>query len=118
MSYDIDLNDPETSEPFVLDVPLDVVGGTVEFGGTTSTSFNITYNYSKILYKVMDGGIRSLYGKTSAETIDVLERAINQLDKSTATDNYWEATEGNVAVQLEQILFVSRQFPHGVWNGD
>jgi hypothetical protein len=62
-------------------------------------------------------GIRTLYGMSGAESIPMLEDAISQL-ADDATDNYLEATEGNVKRVLFQLLALARMRPDGIWDGD
>ena len=71
MSYDIHLNDPVTKQTLELDDPHFMRGGTYVVGGTKELCLNITYNYAC--------GIRSIYGKTGAESITVLQKAIEAL---------------------------------------
>lgn len=118
MSYDIDLTHPVTGEVLQLDAPHQMKGGTYALGGTIDASINITYNYAKHFHRVLgEGGIRSIYGKTGAETIPLLKEAIVQLD-TDVSDNYWEATEGNAATALAQLLALAMMRPDGVWAGD
>lgn len=119
MSYDIYLTDPVTKKPLELEQPHFMSGGTLAPYGTKELWLNITYNYSKIFYKVIDSekGIRYIYGKTGAETIPVLKKAIRQLKDDTSYD-YWEATEGNAKQALCQLLAMAELRPDGVWDGD
>lgn len=117
MSYDIDLNDPVTGKIIELDEPHQMRGGTYAIGGTTEASLNITYNYSKHFYRIIEGGIRAIYGKSGAETIPILENAISQLDDNVSND-YWEATEGNAKRALTQLLALAKMRPDGIWSGD
>lgn len=125
MSYDIDLLDPVTRKVIVLDAPHHMRGGTYVVGGTSQASFNITYNYSEIYHKIFPGskdnkdfqGIRSIYGLTGAESIPVLESAINKLANDTDAD-YWKPTEGNAKKALMCLLALARMRPDGVWDGD
>jgi hypothetical protein len=80
MSYDIYLNDPVTHETLETDAPHEMRGGTYCIGGTTEMHLNVTYNYSKWYYEVFgEDGIRSLYGKTGAESIPMLKDAIGRM---------------------------------------
>jgi hypothetical protein len=117
LSYDIELRDPVTNKVLKLDAPHHMRGGTYCVGGTTDVCLNVTYNYSTILYRVIDGGIRGLYGKTGAESIPLLKTAIAQLGDDTDPD-YWEATEGNVKAALLKVLALAQMRPDGVWAGD
>jgi hypothetical protein len=118
MSYDIDLTCPETGAVLNLEAPHFMRGGTFAVGGTTEASINVTYNYAPHFRRVLgESGIRSIYGKTAAETIQVLSDAIEQLD-ADSTDDYWEPTEGNAALALAQLLALAVLRPDGVWAGD
>ena len=119
MSYDIDLVDPVTKEVLQTETPHQLTGGTYAVGGTTCLSLNITYNYSKYFRQYIDeeDGIRSLYGKTAAETIPILKEAIDNLDNDVS-DNYWDATEGNAKRALIKLLAIAQLRPDGVWKGD
>ena len=118
MSYDIDLLDPVTKKTIELDFPHAMRGGTYALGGTTQASLNVTYNYARFFYKTMgDDGIRTLYGKTGAESIPILQSAIGQLGDDVS-DNYWDDTEGNAKQALCQLLALAKMRPDGVWSGD
>lgn len=94
-----------------------MTGGTYAVGGTTELTLNVTYNYSKILYDVIPGGIRSLYGRTAAETIPTLKNAAESLGNDCDAD-YWKPTEGNVKRAILQLLSMATMRPDGVWQGD
>ena len=118
MSYDIRLNDPVTGEVIELDSPHQMRGGTYAIGGTSEAWLNVTYNYGKHYYRVFgEGGIRTIYGMTGAESIPVLKLAIDALGDDVSTD-YWEATEGNAKRALCQLLAFAQMRPDGVWDGD
>ena len=118
MSYDIDLLHPVTKNVIEMDTPHQMKGGTYALGGSTQASLNVTYNYSKHFYKVLgDGGIRSLYGKSGAESIPLLQNGIIQLDDDVDND-YWKATEGNAKTALTQLLALAQMRPDGIWSGD
>jgi hypothetical protein len=118
MSYDINLCDPVTKQIIVFDTPHQMRGGTYAIGGTNQASLNITYNYSKHYYRMFgDDGIRSIYGKTGAEAISLLEQAIAKLGDDV-DDNYWEPTEGNAKRALCQLLALAKMRPDGVFQGD
>lgn len=136
MSYDISLLDPVSREVIELDHNHHMRGGTYQVGGSNELSLNITYNYSKHYARVFpvvekgDGsdweqmfgggrgeGIRTLYGKTGAESIPILESAIAQLSDETSKD-YWEPTEGNAKKALIQLLTMAKMRPDGIWDGD
>ena len=137
MSYDIYLVDPVTGETLELPEPHFMRGGTYAVGGTTKAHLNVTYNYGKHFYRVLEGlpaphpkapaglhgqgepvgGIRTIYGLTGAESLQVLDRAIARL-KDDVTDNYWEATEGNAKQALMQLRALATMRPDGIWSGD
>jgi hypothetical protein len=118
MSYDIDLVDPVTRETLHTEVPHQMNGGTYALGGTTELTFNITYNYYKHFRRVMgENGIRSIYGKSGAESITILKNAISQLGDDVSED-YWNATEGNAKRSLFSLLAMAQLRPDGIWVGD
>jgi len=118
MSYDISLLDPITKETIQLDEPHDLRGGTYALGGTTEAWLNITYNYSKHYFRLFgEKGIRTIYGMTGKESIPLLYNAILNL-KDDATDNYWDATEGNARRALIDLHALAVMRPDGVWDGD
>ena len=114
MSYDIDIVDKKTKEVIKLDTPHHITGGTYVIGGTNELSMNITFNYSKIIYKVLEGGIKGLDGKTVSDTIPLIEKAILSL-KDDVTANYWESTEGNAKRALTNLLTLAKHAPNGEW---
>ena len=120
MSYDIRLCDPVTMNSIQLDEPHQMRGGTYALGGTTELWLNITYNYGRIYYRSDVFGekvIRSIYGKTGAESILILENAVLALSDECDSD-YWKATEGNGKKPLLQLIAMARMRPDGVWSGD
>jgi hypothetical protein len=118
MSYDIDLCDPVTGDVLVLEAPHQMKGGTYAVGGSSEASLNITYNYAPIFVDVFGyKGIRWIYGKTAAETIQDLQEGADCL-ADDAGDDYWRATEGNAKLAIFQILALARLRPDGVWRGD
>lgn len=97
MSYDIYLCDHVTHETLEVDDTHFVAGGTRSIGGTKELWLNVTYNYGHFYYRPEvfgDGGIRSIYGKTGAESIPMLEKAISALGNDVDDSDYWHATEG------------------------
>ena len=118
MSYDITLNDPVTKRVIEIE-PHTIQGGTYQVGGTTETWLNITYNYAEHFYRLIDRekGIRFLYGKTGAESIPILKKAISKL-KDDVVGDYWEPTEGNAKEALKGLLYFAEIRPDGVWDGD
>ena len=118
MSYDIYLKDPVTGETLEADAPHQIRGGTYAMGGTTELWLNVTYNYGAHFRRVLgDDGIRSIYGKTGAESIPMLKDAMAQL-ADDVDDDYWKATEGNAKQALAGLLAFAQLRPDGVWDGD
>lgn len=82
---------------------------------------NITYNYGKLFRRddvLGTRGIRSIYGKTGAESIPILEKAISALGDDVDDSDYWHATEGNAKRALYGLLAFAKMRPDGVWDGD
>ena len=97
MSYDIELCDPVTKDVLHCEFPHQMRGGTYCASGTTEMWLNVTYNYGKFYCRpdvFGEDGIRTIYGKTGAESMPILKRAIEALGDDVSKD-YWEATEGN-----------------------
>lgn len=120
MSYDITLNDPVTHETIQFDSAHDMRGGTYASGGTTEAWLNITYNYARFYYQddvFGKKGIRTIYGLTGAQSIPILQKAINALGNDVTSD-YWEPTEGNAKRPLCQLLAMAQLRPDGIWDGD
>jgi len=118
MSYDIDLTDPITGEVLQLDEPHGMRGGIYAVGGTTECSLNVTYNYSEHYCRVFgEAGIRTIYGKTGAESLPILRNAVARLGDDR-THDYWEPTEGNAKAALMQLAALAQLRPDGVWRGD
>jgi len=118
MSYDIELHDPVDKTIIKFDTPIQMKGGTYEFGGTTEAWLNITWNYGKH-YSMLFGkeGIRTIYGMTGADSIPLLEKAASQLGNDVHPD-YWKPTEGNAKRPLLQLAAMAKMRPDGIWNGD
>lgn len=136
MSYDISLRDPVAGDTLELDAPHHMRGGTYAVGGTKSAHLNVTYNYAPHYRRVFsprpaapadsehgaihDGlvlGIRSIYTLTGAQSIPVLQAAIDALGTDTNAD-YWAPTEGNARRALVQLLALAQMRPDGIWMGD
>jgi hypothetical protein len=117
MSYDVELHDPKTGS--LVEVPLHESGGNVALGGTTGAWLNITYNYSEYFYQHLDAeqGLRWLYGKTGAETVERLQAAIMVLG-TVQDSNYWLSTPGNAGYALSILLSWAHMHPDAVWDGD
>lgn len=118
MSYDITLNDPVTNKTIIFDNKHYIKGGTYCLGGTREAWLKITYNYGEIFRKMLgEKGIRSIYGKSGAESIPILKNAISKL-KDDVSEDYWEATEGNAKKALYGLLAFAEMRPDGIWCGD
>ena len=120
MSYDIYLCDHVTHKPLKADSTHFIAGGMRAMGGTKELWLNVTYNYGHFYYRPEvfgEGGIRSIYGLSGAESVPVLKHAIDQLGDDVHPD-YWNPTEGNAKRALAQLLALAQMRPDGVWNGD
>ena len=118
MSYDISLRDPVTREVLYADMPHDMRGGIYCAGGTAELWLNVTYNYAPHFERVLgESGIRAIYGMTGAESIPVLEAAAARL-ADDASDDYWDATEGNAKRALLKLAAMAHLRPDGIWGGD
>ena len=118
MSYDLGLQHPITGDWLELDTPHQMRGGTYCLGGSATAEINITYNYGKHYYRVMgEQGLRTIYGKSGAESIAILESAVSQLGDDV-DDDYWKAAEGNAKAALLQCLALAKMRPDGIWSGD
>jgi hypothetical protein len=127
MSYDIDLLDPVTKQTIRFDAVHHIKGGNYVLGGTDEASLNVTYNYSKHFCRVFEEfedptrlekklfGIRILDGRTGAESIPILRKAISTLGDDVDED-YWKATEGNAKAALYGLLAFAQMRPDGVWE--
>ena len=117
MSYDIRLVDA-AGETIELSEPHTLRGGTFASGGTTEAWLNITYNYARFYYDIWpEQGIRYLYGKTGADALPLLARAIAKLG-CERSDNYWDDTSGNAGAALLDLAQLCSLCPDGVINGD
>lgn len=118
MSYDVSLRHPITNEVLHTNSPHFMTGGTYAIGGTTELWLNITYNYGDIYERVLgENGIRTIYGMSGAESIPVLQKAIDQLGDDV-DDDYWKPTEGNAKIALIQLKVMAEMRPDGKWGGD
>jgi hypothetical protein len=122
MSYDVYLRD---SNGVPVQVPAFSEGGILMCNrdliaiGMSEAWINITWNYSKYFRDALDAtqGIRWLYGKTGAETVEQLEKAVQILGTERCTD-YWRATPGNSGYILYILLGWAKLHPEAVWEGD
>lgn len=79
---------------------------------------NIAYNLSKYHYNIFgNDGIRKIYGMKAIDSVPVLEDAISKLGDD-ATNDCWEATEGNAKRPLLEMLEMAKKYPSAVWSGD
>lgn len=120
MSYDIYLKEPVTGETIQFDTKHQMKGGMYQIGGTNEAWLNVTYNYSNYYYRENvfgKDGIRTIYGKSGAESIPILEKAVANLGDETDSD-YWKSTEGNAKRPLMQLLAMAKMRPDGIWEGD
>lgn len=140
MSYDISLVDPVTGNTLELDSVHQMSGGTYAIGGTKEAWLNVTYNYARWYFRddvfpSVNGenkGIRTIYGLSGADSIPVLEKAIEGLSKCTEElpddeykslesqeiAGYWMPTRVNAIKPLYQLLSMAKLRPDGVWSGD
>ena len=119
MSYDINLLDPVTKKTIIFDDAHQIRGGTYELGSSKEAWLNVTYNYSKYFYELIDKekGIRKIYGMTGAESMPILKNAISKLGDDINND-YWQMTEGNAKQSLCGLLAFAQMRPDGIWEGD
>ena len=140
MSYDISLKDPVTNETLCAKFNHEMTGGIYAIGGTNELWLNITYNYARWYYhagvfaatKEESKGIRTIYGKSGAESIPILRGAIAALQAleediseqdrlaciSVGADGYWMPTKENAIRPLYQLLSMAYLRPDGIWDGD
>mgnify|MGYP006978086123 CR=1 FL=1 len=140
MSYDIFLKDPVTNKTLCTKFNHEMTGGTYAIGGTNELWLNITYNYARWYYhagvfaatKEESKGIRTIYGKSGAESIPILRSAIAALQAleediseqdrlaciSVGADGYWMPTKENAIRPLYQLLSMAYLRPDGIWDGD
>ena len=140
MSYCIELLDPVTKEVLHTDNPHDMQGSTYPINGTTELSLGVTYNYARWYYhagvfaatKEESEGIRTIYGKSGAESIPILRSAIAALQAleediseqdrlaciSVGADGYWMPTKENAIPPLYQLLSMAQLRPDGIWDRD
>ena len=116
MSWDCTLTDAETGREINLDKPHHITGGTYVLGGTTELTLNVTYNYTQILRKALGGdGLNDLHDKTGREAVIWLIEGAEKL-KDEYSEDYWEATEGNVKTALLSLAELSAMAPRGIWK--
>lgn len=114
MSYDISLKDRVTGETLEVESPHFMTGGIYAVGGTREMWLNITWNYANYYYEATDGdprfahdeisayysdgttgpvvteyGIRGIYGKSGAESIQMLKDMILRIEQKYKKDGKW-----------------------------
>jgi hypothetical protein len=118
MSYDIHLLDPVSKEVIEINEPHFMRGATYAVDGSTQLTTNITYNYAiHFITTLGPKGIRTIYGLSGADSIPVLQAAVDQLGDDVDAD-YWEPTEGNAKRALLQLIALAKLRPDGIWSGD
>lgn len=118
MSYWVTLNDPITNDVISLEENHFMRGGTYCVGGTKALELNITYNYGKHYYRTMGkDGLWMLSGKTAAETMPIIKKAMSLL-KDDVVPDYWFGSEGNAKRALAQLYAMATMRPDGVWQVD
>ena len=116
MSWDCYLTDKDSGDVLKVDEPHTLTGGTYQVGGSNELWLNITYNYGRLYRAVLGSdGLNGLNGKTGAESIPWLESGIAKLGDEYSED-YWEATEGNVKAALQDLVALAKMAPNGVWR--
>lgn len=102
MSYDIRLLDPVTKEAILFDDLLLVKKGTYCFGASSA--------YVNIPESIMDyPWIYYLNGLTGANSIQILEAEMDQLEDGKSIDD-------NVKWYLLQLLVIAKMRPDGIWE--
>lgn len=129
MSYDISLCDPVTHKPLKADSTHFIAGGMRAMGGTKELWLNVTYNYGHFYYRPEvfgENGIRSIYGKTGAESGQIEQDADaiillaqNVTTKKRPEQHYHFALEknkeGNVGSLDITFQMETQQFKECVW---
>jgi len=72
-------------------------GGTLQVGGTTEATLNVTYNYGKHF------DFKKLNDMAVHDATVLMCTAIEKLNDD-CDDNYWEPTEGNVKKALATLV--------------
>ncbi len=83
-------------------------GGTIQLGGCSTASLNVTYNYVGH-FRVL-GGLRTLDGMTASDAIPILEKAVLELGIERDED-YWAAMPGNAGWALNILLTWAKANP-------
>ena len=148
MSLDFNLEDPVTRETIRLPIKHLMYGGTLHAelnpatgrldpAPTSEAWLNVTYNYCKFYFEAAEGdddfygerltpgkvencGIRALDGKTGAQSLQMLYRLIERIERkypnAETSSDYWEATPGNALQPLHQLAAMASLRPDGIWR--
>jgi hypothetical protein len=128
MSYDIYIKNTD-GKTVELSLAHNLQGGTYCVGGTTEATLNVTYNYSEFLREALGPeGVRSIYGKTIMEGIQLLGQGIKKLRDEYNTkalvrsEDYWEPTVGNTVKAMTDLICLGSiayaECPDAIWEGD
>lgn len=121
MSYDIYLKEAVTGETAQVPGHL-MTGGTYkadyhpETGMftpalNTDAELNITYNYSRYYYDIYEEkGIRTIYGVAGVDSIPMLEKMIQGIEKKYRKN-------GEIR-PLYQLIALAKMRPDCIWDGD
>ena len=83
---------------------------------STDASVSVTYNYGALFREAgLPDGMRSLQGKTGAETLQMLKAGAAYLGTRRSAD-YWEATPGTAGVILALLASWAEAYPDAVWQ--
>ena len=118
MSYSIYLLDPFSKETIMFDTPYQLGGDAYKPGGRKDAWLfirNPEYNkYFTLLFGEL--GIRTIYGKTGADSIPILKKCITTLN-GPKHDICWNHTDGVLHIVLD-LLTIALLRPDGIWVGD
>ncbi len=106
MSYDIRLVDVE-GRP--MEVATHQEGGTFVVGGTTEAELNVTTNYTKHF------SFEKLHRQTAKAVTPILQWVVEDFGTQQSED-YWDATKGNVGYALKILLRWAQQYPEAVFT--
>lgn len=114
MSYWVYLEDENEK---TLEVENHTEGGTYAMGGTNEAELNITYNYCKFYYPLIDkdNGIQYINGKKAKDVINRLENTVDKLGTKRDLD-YWKPTEGNAGFAINILLGWAKEHPEGIFR--
>lgn len=104
MRYDL-VFDCKLREPHTF------TGGISAIGGKYLPELSITWNYGAFFRDYLGKkGIRSLYGKTASEVIDILDHVIPIMG-GDADGDYWAYIEGNTKQALINLRDLAKLCP-------